>query len=95
MRAILNLGALLIIAGGLARHDVPPGDWRVTGGEPGNTRYSSLAQINRSNAAQLRVAWSYPPGNLSPDRPPEIHARPIIQFAEMNSDEPRMRMKAV
>ena len=36
-----------------AREDV---DWRVTGGEPGQTRYSPLDQITRANVKSLRVA---------------------------------------
>ena len=37
-------------------------DWRVYGGEPENTHYSPLAQINRSNAKDLAVAWSFDTG---------------------------------
>jgi quinoprotein glucose dehydrogenase len=34
-------------------------DWPVYGGGPGDTRYSSLSQINRSNVRQLKVAWTF------------------------------------
>jgi quinoprotein glucose dehydrogenase len=34
-------------------------DWPVVGGDSGNSRYSSLTQINRSNVNGLRVAWTY------------------------------------
>jgi quinoprotein glucose dehydrogenase len=34
-------------------------DWPVYGGGPEDTRYSSLAQINRSNVRRLRVAWTF------------------------------------
>jgi quinoprotein glucose dehydrogenase len=33
--------------------------WPVSGGSPANTHYSSLAQINRSNVANLAVAWTF------------------------------------
>jgi quinoprotein glucose dehydrogenase len=33
-------------------------DWPIYGGA-GQTRYSALKQINRSNVAKLKVAWSY------------------------------------
>ncbi|MDG2473153.1 MAG: PQQ-binding-like beta-propeller repeat protein [Pseudomonadales bacterium] len=33
--------------------------WRHYGGDPGNSHYSALAQINRSNVADLALAWSY------------------------------------
>jgi quinoprotein glucose dehydrogenase len=34
-------------------------DWSISGGEPNNTHYSPLTQINRDNVAQLEVVWSY------------------------------------
>jgi quinoprotein glucose dehydrogenase len=37
-------------------------DWPVYGGDPQDTRYSSLAQINRSNVHKLQVAWTYDTG---------------------------------
>lgn len=36
-------------------------EWREYGG-PGGTRYSSLAQIDRSNVARLRIAWTHDTG---------------------------------
>ena len=33
-------------------------DWRVTGGDPGNSRYSTLDQINTGNVNRLQVAWT-------------------------------------
>ena len=39
----------------------PPVDWPVYGGR-GQTRYSSLNQINRSNVRQLKVAWTLDTG---------------------------------
>jgi quinoprotein glucose dehydrogenase len=37
-------------------------DWPVAGGAPGNSQYSSLAQINRSNVKSLQVAWQFDTG---------------------------------
>jgi quinoprotein glucose dehydrogenase len=34
-------------------------DWPSFGGTPGNSHYSSLQQINRSNVSRLEVAWSF------------------------------------
>lgn len=34
-------------------------EWPAYGGGPEGNRYSSLAQINRSNVGQLQVAWEY------------------------------------
>src|ERR1051326_5028080 len=58
--ALAFVGAL---AASQARPPVPPAspDWTY-GGSPEQQRYSPLAQINRSNVAQLDVAWTYDTG---------------------------------
>jgi len=38
--------------------------WPVYGGDPGNTRYSTLTQINANNVKQLKVAWVLQLGSL-------------------------------
>jgi quinoprotein glucose dehydrogenase len=40
-------------------------EWPVYGGDAGNSRYSSLKQINRSNVTKLKVAWAYHTGDVS------------------------------
>jgi quinoprotein glucose dehydrogenase len=40
-------------------------DWPVYGGDPGATKYSPLAQIDRSNVAQLQVAWRWRTGEVA------------------------------
>jgi len=42
-------------------------EWRTYGGDPGHTRYSSLDQINESNAADLEVAWRWTGRNFGPN----------------------------
>ncbi len=37
-------------------------DWPIIGGTPGNSHYSSLKQINRSNVAKLQMAWKFDTG---------------------------------
>ncbi|HTQ61555.1 MAG TPA: PQQ-binding-like beta-propeller repeat protein [Candidatus Solibacter sp.] len=37
-------------------------DWPAYGGAPGDMHYSSLAQINRTNVKELRMAWSFDTG---------------------------------
>ena len=55
MHAIL---ALLMLNG-----DV---DWSAYGRDAGGTRYSPLAQVTRQNVAQLKPAWEYHTGALTP-----------------------------
>jgi len=39
-------------------------EWAAYGGDEGQTRYSALAQINRSNVNELRVAWTFDTGEV-------------------------------
>jgi quinoprotein glucose dehydrogenase len=40
-------------------------DWPVYGRDAGGSRYSPLAQINRDNVKQLKVAWTYRTGDIN------------------------------
>jgi quinoprotein glucose dehydrogenase len=40
----------------------PPVGWPQYGGDPGGMRYSALSDINRSNVAQLELAWTWRTG---------------------------------
>src|SRR6266850_827728 len=63
--ALVTVGAVgwALIARGAS--PVPArGEWPTYGGTHTNARYSSLDQITRDNAKQLRVAWRW----ISPDR---------------------------
>ena len=85
----LTLGALSCAQPGrtAAREDV---DWRVTGGEPGMTRYSPLDEITRGNVKSLRVAWVYHAGDASPQNRSEIQARPIVVRGVLYSTSPSL-----
>ncbi|MGO9125670.1 MAG: pyrroloquinoline quinone-dependent dehydrogenase [Terriglobales bacterium] len=48
-----------------AAQSSPQDDWAYYGHDAGGTRYSPLAQINRQNVAQLRVAWVFHTGDIS------------------------------
>src|SRR6266545_1472242 len=90
MRAI----ALLLLAAGCATQE-PNTDWRVTGGDPGNTRFSPLDQINTTNVAQLRVAWVYHTGDLPPDGHGEIQATPIVVDGVLYATTPKVAVIAL
>src|SRR5512140_3293139 len=52
-------------------------DWAVHGGEAGHTQYSPLAQIDTTNVARLRVAWTYHSGDARADRS-QIQCNPVV-----------------
>src|ERR1700688_1137204 len=57
------LGALLATARAQAQAPADS-DWGYYGGDALGQHYSSLAQIDRDNVAQLKVAWTYRTGEL-------------------------------
>src|SRR5215218_6902519 len=70
-------------------------DWPVTGGEPGQSRYSPLAQIDRANVRSLRVAWTYHAGDASPQNRSEIQATPIVVHGVLYSTSPSLAVFAL
>lgn len=47
-----------------AQQGAQNGEWPTWGGEPGNTRYSPLDQINKDNVGNLEVAWIWHSDNF-------------------------------
>src|SRR5438094_736982 len=70
-------------------------DWRATGGDPGNSRYSPLDQINRTNVAALRVAWVYHTGDVQADTRSEIQATPIVVDGVLYTTTPALAVVAL
>ncbi len=60
-----------------AKNGDKKGEWRYYGGDSGSTKYSSLDQINKTNAGKLKVAWSWD----SPDKPLQATNRSLTGFA--------------
>lgn len=52
--------------------------WPAVGGDRGGTRYSTLDQINRENAGQLQVAWTFRTGELVDGKGSTIECTPLI-----------------
>ena len=70
-------------------------DWRVTGGAPGQTRFSPLAQIDRANVKSLRVAWTYHAGDASSADHTEIQASPIVVHGVLYATSPALALFAL
>jgi quinoprotein glucose dehydrogenase len=75
--------------------DMPGNDWRVTGGEPGYSRYATLDQINRDNVRQLQVAWVYHTGDAPPGSRTEIQATPIVVDGVLYTTTPVLAVVAL
>lgn len=70
-RASLHCVLLLLPLAGCvsarAPEAAPATGWPAYGGDPGGSRYSSLAQIHRGNVAALAPAWTYRTGDATHD----------------------------
>ena len=87
----------LVVTGARSRSPqrVDDVDWTVTGGEPGNSRYSPLAQIDRSNVRQLRVTWIHRTGDASAEGRTQIQATPIVVHGTLYSTSPTLQVFAL
>src|SRR5947199_9555166 len=65
-------------------------DWRVYGGNSDATHYSPLKQINRSNAKQLELAWSYDTGETG-----GLQTSPIDIAGVLNGIAPTQKVFAL
>ncbi|HET8712764.1 MAG TPA: PQQ-binding-like beta-propeller repeat protein [Gemmatimonadales bacterium] len=96
-KALRRLGSLLLAAGCSAAPpsaNLPSVDWRTVGGDAGNTRYSSLDQINTTNVSRLRVAWVYHTDDLTEGRG-EIQATPIVIDGVLYTTTPALALVAL
>ena len=59
--------------------------WPQYGGDPGSTRYSPLARINTANVAQLKQAWIFHTGDISPGGNGNCETRPFCQITGKRS----------
>src|SRR5207247_285917 len=79
-RLSIGLASALAFADASGAASEAKSDWPAYLGDKGRSLYSPLRQINRSNVAQLKVAWTYDtgdkgdwvtiPGPLKPTKPP-------------------------
>jgi glucose dehydrogenase len=78
MLAVLSVAVATMAA--VASQAPPPSEWRYFGGNKSFTRYSPIAQINRDNVGNLRIAWRRPAVNAQlvaafPDTRPNAYLR--------------------
>jgi quinoprotein glucose dehydrogenase len=87
----VQIGALVLaaLAAGIsaAREDR---DWPAYGGGPEQGRYSTLAQIDRSNVARLEIAWTYDSGETG-----GLQTNPIVVGGVLYTTTPRHKVVAI
>jgi quinoprotein glucose dehydrogenase len=66
-RLFASSALLLTLAGSVhAQHGAAKGEWRSYGGDPGNTKYSPLDQIDGKNVKELEIVWRWKADNFGP-----------------------------
>src|SRR5579864_933336 len=68
-------------------------DWPTVGGDPGNSRYSTLTQINRTNVTRLQLGWTYHTTDAGADT--TIECTPIVVGGILFATTPRCRVIAL
>ncbi len=68
-------------------------DWLNVGNDKGGMRYSTLKQIDRTNVAQLKVAWTYHGGDASPGS--TIECTPVVVDSVMYVTTPGLKIVAL
>jgi quinoprotein glucose dehydrogenase len=66
-------------------------EWPGYGGGPEDIRYSPLSQVNRSNVGQLRVAWTFEPG----EGPGGTQTQPLVAEGVFYAVTPRHNVVAL
>ena len=72
------VGTLVLGSPLAAQTGVTNGQWPHYGGDQGATRYSSLDQIDPTNAADLQIAWRWQTRNFGPRPEYKYEATPIM-----------------
>ncbi len=79
--------------------DRGPVDWAFWGGDPGGTHYSTLTEINTSNVAQLRQAWTWKTGETElkeyDTRPGMFENTPVMLDGVVYATSPYNRVVAL
>ncbi len=71
------------------------GEWKVKGGTNENIRYSSLKQIDTSNVAHLRIAWTYYSEKRDSTKYGPMQCNPIIVNNILYGVSPKLKLFAL
>ncbi len=80
---------------GFALLAVAAGDWSVSTGDSGSTRYSPLRQIHTGNVSRLEVAWTYHTGDATGRPATSIQSTPIVADGVMYLSTPQQKVVAL
>ncbi len=86
---------IVLLTGCTNPDDTAYQDWRHYGGDPTSSQFSSLSQINKENANQLKVAWTYHTGDHNTEGSSQIQFNPIIVDGILYGASPKLKLFAL
>lgn len=91
---------LIVVAFATASFGQTNSEWHFYGGDAGGSRYSNLTQINRTNVASLKSAWTYHTGELQLGLPTapfqaSFSCTPLVVNGRMYISTPSSRVIAL
>src|SRR2546428_5593217 len=89
-RLSIGLASALAFADASGAASEPNSDWPAYLGDTGRSLYSPLRQINRSNVARLKVAWTYDTGDKG-----EYQANDLIVAGVLYTASPTRKVIAL
>lgn len=92
--ATIRVGCAIILFL-LSSDEVRCEDWRCVGGNRGGMRYSQLDQVNRSNVANLRLAWEFQTGELAAGEARIMECTPIVVEGVMYFSSGKLKVFAL
>jgi quinoprotein glucose dehydrogenase len=98
IRSLPSVASLLLLSlpvGSWAQDRGATKDWSAYGGGPGSIHYSKLKQINRDNAKNLEVAWTFDTGDSVPGIRTELEATPLAIKGVLYLISPKVRLFAI
>lgn len=93
VRSTAALFALVLVLA--ANANDPSQEWPYYGQDPGGARYSSLDQINTSNANTLERAWTFRTGDIGPGKTHYAECTPLVVHCVMYVITPFSRLIAI
>ena len=77
-KVFLLIIVILLSTSVSAQQGATGNEWHFYGGDSGNTKYSSLDQIDRENVKELEIAWRWKSENMGPRPDYNLRATPIM-----------------
>jgi quinoprotein glucose dehydrogenase len=95
MRQLLSVAILFSILTSCTKSPDPYTSWPIYGGSKDNIRYSTLSEIDTTNIANLKLAWTYSSGNNDSIHGSQIQCNPIIVDNILYGVNPAMKLFAI